>query len=746
MAQPITIDPALVNMNVDSLAALRSLPWQDQPQLNRSIVQQTDADAGTEQFLAALINAAYNTEYQASFVRNRFLASNATEEFYYKKISSLNNGTICVYERFHGYVTGPYQNAIIVVMRGSQTNYDWWTDFNILQEPATGASVFQQNIDSDVLELTGLFNSINIAGKQVTFCSHSLGSHRSESVIKQLIDNNQIPASTLLKQVMFNPLIWNDTNHLAVTQAVAQYVSGTAPQYQPLADTDIFVRDGDYVALMQKVDWVGYGTTYVRENVSNSTLISSTADWYSNGVLTESQNHTIANWIIGVDKYTEPIEELLPSSMDDAAGDEYTIAGNTWMITNAKQVSYNGHPHRLSLEANPNGTPHLNMFHDANTDDNQYKWTITRDLSLANAEVKTNTYQGTVTHYLSYTYTLTNAVTPPVSVVVRFIKDRGYGEATDNREYYLIESPQTGTLYQAQTGASSTTIDHDAGWPLASPGVSIGTYQGYSLTGTGIDARNRTQWFLTHFDNDRVREMNGFVAQGNDDLRRSLYPTSISPYVAPLGISNMTPYSNNYMNFATPNVLNFHSGQKFAIFNKHYKKFLKYDGNAHNWTSYASPERAGNEAILNNYTFVDAYNFAEVIGVGSNLLYKYNTHASSNNQIRLYPCDSSGIVTIAGEFIGKSWHAMNRTVFVKTTDGDNSFWWDGEFGFQSHLSHGDDHNDLMMMRAYMHNGVLKLNAQNNISGGWNGTTYNIQSTTGVPQTNMDEFKWFIYLI
>jgi hypothetical protein len=521
MAQPITIDPALVSMNIDSLSALRSLPWEDQAALNRTIVNQTDSDAGPEQFLAGLINTSYLTTPKPAYVRDSFQPAGVVQEYYYKKIAELNNGTIIVYERFMGYVAGPDQNAVIVVFRGSQSNYDWWTDFNILQEPATGASVFQQNIDSDVTELTGLFSSINIAGRQVTFCGHSLGCHRSESVIKHLIDNNQIPASTLLKQVMFNPLMWNDTNHLAVTQAVAQYVSGTANQYQPLADTDVFVIDGDYVSLLQKVDFVGYGTTYVRPNVGG--LISSTADWYSNGVLTESQNHAIANWIIGTDKYPEEIIETLPSSMDDSAGDEYTIAGNSWLITNAKTIAYGGHPQRLSLEAHTGSGYALNLFHDSNPDDNQYKWTITKDVNIANAIV----YPSLGTHYISFTYTIANHVSPAFSTTIRFRKDNAYVPGGTARDYYLLEAPATSTYYQMATGASSATIDHDNGWPLSSPGVTLSTYQGY----TQADAQNRTQWFLTHFDNDRLRET-GFVATG-DDLRRRLYPTSISPYTPP---------------------------------------------------------------------------------------------------------------------------------------------------------------------------------------------------------------------
>tara|TARA_Y100000768_G_scaffold304158_1_gene238083 strand:+ start:3651 stop:5066 length:1416 start_codon:yes stop_codon:yes gene_type:complete len=225
--------------------------------------------------------------------------------------------------------------------------------------------------------------------------------------------------------------------------------------------------------------------------------------------------------------------------------------------------------------------------------------------------------------------------------------------------------------------------------------------------------------------------------------------SSTTVYNPSLGISDMTPYNNAYMGFTNTTLLNLSNNQKFAIFNKHYKKFLKFDGSStFTWTSYDSPERAGHEAILNNFSFVDALNFGEVITNSNNLLYKYNKLLSiQHGSTWVIPCDSSGNYTIdANAYIGKSWHQPNKMVFCKTTDGDNSFWWDGEFGWHANTSSGDGHNDLMMMRAYMHNGVLKLNAQNNISGGWSGTTYNIQSTTGVPQTNMDEFKWFIYLI
>jgi hypothetical protein len=284
----------------------------------------------------------------------------------------------------------------------------------------------------------------------------------------------------------------------------------------------VFVIDGDYVSLLQKVDFVGYGTTYVRPNVGG--LISSTADWYSNGVLTESQNHAIANWIIGTDKYPEEIIETLPSSMDDSAGDEYTIAGNSWLITNAKTIAYGGRPQRLSLEAHAGSGYALNLFHDSNPDDNQYKWTITKDVNIANAIV----YASLGTHYISFTYTIANHVSPAFSTTIRFRKDNAYVPGGTARDYYLLEAPATSTYYQMATGASSATIHHDNGWPLTSPGVTLSTYQGY----TQADAQNRTQWFLTHFDNDRLRET-GFVATG-DDLRRRLYPTGISPYTPPI--------------------------------------------------------------------------------------------------------------------------------------------------------------------------------------------------------------------
>jgi hypothetical protein len=335
-------------MNIDSLSQLRELLWEPQAALNRTITPQTHADAGPEQFEASLCALSYEAERPA-FIRNRFLPANANEEYYYQRIAQLTDDVV-IYKRIKGLQSNPMQNHICVVFRGSHTTNDFWTDFNVIAEPVTGPTVFQARIDQIVTDLTGLLPALSLAGNTISFMGHSLGFAKSEAVLYKLLETNVLNHNTTtILQYGFCPFVWNSSSHQVITQAVAQRVGGNPAfaKYAPLANnTSLYCIEGDYVSLLQKINWIGYGATYTRPNVGG--LISSTADWYSNGLLTESDNHKAGNWISGADKFPEVITETPAVNHTDSNGVSYPTDGTAWFVTNSKQVSFASHLQRLN--------------------------------------------------------------------------------------------------------------------------------------------------------------------------------------------------------------------------------------------------------------------------------------------------------------------------------------------------------------------------------------------------------------
>jgi hypothetical protein len=547
---PITIEPALVNLNISSLSDLRNLPWNNQSALNRTINIITSTTFGPEQFEASLSKIAYEAS-RPMFIRNRFLPVNATEEYYYQRIAQISDDVV-VYQRIKGYVSNPLQHHICIVFKGSSTNYDFWTDFNIIAEPLTGTSVFQQQIDSTVLNLTGMLSGLTLSGNTISFIGHSLGFHKSEAVLYKLLENNVLdPATTTILQYGFSPLIWNDSNHQLITLAVAQAVSGSSSyaKYLPIANnTSIYCVEGDYVSLLQKVDWVGYGDTYVRPNITNN-LITSTVDFYTNGILTESINHTIDNYIDGVNKLPDIVEETPSETQSDSTGQSYIVSGNNWFITNALNVQFTTYNQKMSLESDSLGTNiNVNLYHDSDPDDLQYRWTFTKDSSIANAII----YSDLGSYYIAFTYTISN--TTGFTRTVRFRKDSHIPSGT-TRDYYLIEDVIQNLYLQIKTNPTDTTIDHIAGWGLSAPLPSLSTIDSY----TNSDDLDRSSWYLSHFTTDKQRET-GWV-ETNDDLRRRLYPVSITQYVVPWSAPVIYTTSNSVVNFvANYSSQNVHGG------------------------------------------------------------------------------------------------------------------------------------------------------------------------------------------